>query len=160
MVGLVSDPKAVARHEVETQRPRLVELSRRIHANPELKWEETRSSTWTAEALAAGGFQVARPEGLPTAFVARNGAGPLHVAICAEYDALPGIGHACGHNIIASAAVGAGLALAPVADEVGLTVSVMGTPAEEGGGGKIAMLERGLFEGVHVAMMVHPAPFD
>lgn len=160
MVGLVSDPKAVARHEVETQRPRLVELSRRIHANPELKWEETRSSTWTADALESGGFQVARPEGLPTAFVARNGAGPLHIAICAEYDALPGIGHACGHNVIASAAVGAGLALAPVADEVGLTVSVMGTPAEEGGGGKIAMLERGLFEGVHVAMMVHPAPFD
>jgi amidohydrolase len=156
----VTDSKAVARHEVETQRLGLVELSRRIHANPEVKWEEARSSTWTAEALESRGFQVARPEELPTAFVARTGAGPIHVAICAEYDALPGIGHACGHNVIASAAVGAGLALATVADEVGLTVSVMGTPAEEGGGGKIAMLERGLFEGVHVAMMVHPAPFD
>jgi len=156
----VKDPKAIARHEVETQRLSLVELSRRIHANPEVRWEEVRSSTRTAEVLEAGGFQVARPEGVPTAFVARIGTGPLHVAICAEYDALPGVGHACGHNVIASAAVGAGLALVPVADEVGLTVSVMGTPAEEGGGGKIAMLEHGLFEGVHVAMMVHPAPYE
>jgi amidohydrolase len=86
----------------------------------------------------------------------------LHVGICAEYDCLPGIGHACGHNIIAASAVGAALAAAKVADEVGLTVSVIGTPAEEVGnaGGKILLLERGAFEGLHAAMMVHPAPFD
>ncbi len=86
--------------------------------------------------------------------------GPLHVVVCAEYDALPGVGHACGHNIIAAAAVGAGAALAPVADDVGLTVTVLGTPAEEGGGGKILMLDQGAFEGAHAAMMVHPWPED
>src|SRR5262249_58730566 len=98
--------------------------------------------------------------GVPTAFLARAGSGPLHVAICAEYDALPDIGHACGHNLIAALAVGAGLAAAHVADEAGLTVSVVGTPAEESGGGKILLLERGAFDGGHAAMMVHPAPFD
>jgi amidohydrolase len=97
---------------------------------------------------------------LPTAFSARFGSGPLHIGICAEYDALPGIGHACGHNVIAAAAVGAGLGLARVADEVGLTVTVLGTPAEEGGGGKILMLERGAFEGIDAAMMVHPFPTE
>lgn len=101
-----------------------------------------------------------RPGGLDTAFVATAGSGPLHLGICAEYDALPGIGHACGHNIIAAAAVGAGLALADVADDLGLTITVYGTPAEEGGGGKIAMLKAGLFDGIHAAMMVHPAPAE
>lgn len=84
----------------------------------------------------------------------------MHIVVCAEYDALPGVGHACGHNIIAASAVGAGAALAAVADDVGLTVTVLGTPAEEGGGGKILMLERGAFEGVHAAMMIHPWPED
>jgi amidohydrolase len=84
----------------------------------------------------------------------------LHVAICAEYDALPGIGHACGHNIIAASAVGAGLALATVADDLGITVRVLGTPAEEGGGGKILMLERGAFDGAHLALMIHPGPWE
>ncbi len=99
---------------------------------------------------------------LPTAFRARRGSGPLHIAICAEYDALPGIGHACGHNVIAAMAVGAGIAAASLADDLGLTVSVLGTPAEEVGdaGGKILMLERGAFDGVHAAMMVHPTPVD
>ena len=97
---------------------------------------------------------------LPTAFVATAGSGPLHIGICAEYDALPGIGHACGHNVICAAAVGAGLALQGLADDLGLTVTVFGTPAEEGGGGKILMLERGAFAGVHAAMMVHPAPLE
>ena len=82
------------------------------------------------------------------------------LAVCAEYDALPGVGHACGHNIIAAAAVGAGLGLAGLADELGLTVRVLGTPAEEGGGGKITMLENGVFEDVHAAMMIHPWPTE
>ena len=99
---------------------------------------------------------------IPTAFVAqrRLRKRPSHIAICAEYDALPGIGHACGHNIIAAAAAGAGIAAARIADDVGLTVRVIGTPAEEGGGGKILLLERGAFDGVHASMMVHPAPAD
>jgi amidohydrolase len=155
------DAKAAAREAIEQARDTLVPLSHRIHANPELAFEEERAATWLCEALVGGGFAVDRGVcELPTAFVARAGSGPLHVAICAEYDCLPGIGHACGHNVIGSAAVGAALALRRVADDVGLTVSVIGTPAEESGGGKILLLERGAFRGVHAAMMVHPAPVD
>ncbi len=113
--------------------------------------------------LADAGFTVQRGIcDLPTAFIARAGNGPLHIGICAEYDCLPGIGHACGHNIIAAMAVGAAIAAAKVANDVGLTVSVIGTPAEEAGdgGGKILLLERGGYTGMHAAMMVHPAPFD
>ncbi|MDQ3570337.1 MAG: M20 family metallopeptidase [Actinomycetota bacterium] len=155
------DTKAAARKAVEGASDGLVELSHRIHANPETMFEEEKSSRWVAEALDAGGFSVDHGVcDLPTAFVASAGHGPLTVAVCAEYDALPGVGHACGHNVIAAAAVGAGLALGPLADDLGLTVKVMGTPAEEGGGGKILMLERGAFEGVNAAMMVHPAPVE
>lgn len=153
--------KARARRAVEAAGDSLVELSHRVHAHPELGFEEVRSSAWVAEALSSGGFSVDMGvAGLPTAFSASAGSGPFTVGICAEYDALPGIGHACGHNIIAASAVGAGLALAPLADELGITVKVFGTPAEEGGGGKVIMLERGTFAGVHAAMMVHPAPLD
>ena len=98
--------------------------------------------------------------GMPTAFCAELGSGPLVVAVCAEYDALPGVGHACGHNIIAASAVGAGLGLAPLADQLDLTIRVLGTPAEEGGGGKVTMLEHGVFDDVHAAMMIHPWPTD
>jgi amidohydrolase len=139
----------------------LIELSHTIHAHPELSYEEERAARWTAGALADGGFTVSEGVGdLPTAFSAEFGSGPMVVAVCAEYDALPDVGHACGHNIIAASAVGAGLGLAAVADELGLTVRVVGTPAEEGGGGKILLLERGVFEGVHAAMMVHPWPTE
>jgi amidohydrolase len=155
------EPKEAARASVARHEATLVALSHRIHAHPELCFEETRSAAWAAGALSDGGLAVETGVGdLDTAFVARAGSGPLHLAICAEYDALPGVGHACGHNIIAATAVGAGLALAPLADDLGLTISVVGTPAEEGGGGKIYMLERGVFAGMHAAMMVHPAPFD
>jgi amidohydrolase len=157
------DAKSAARERFELARDGLIELSHRIHAHPELGFEEERSSAWLCEALADAGFEVEKGIcDLPTAFRARFGSGPLNIGICAEYDCLPGIGHACGHNIIAAAAVGAALAAAKVADEVGLTVSVIGTPAEEVGnaGGKILLLERGAFRGIHAAMMVHPAPFD
>jgi len=155
------DAKAGARERLATVRDDLVALSHRIHAHPEFGFEEERASTWLAETLDAAGFKVARGVcDLPTAFVAEAGSGPLCIAICAEYDCLPGIGHACGHNIIAAMAAGAGIAAARVADDVGLTVRVVGTPAEEGGGGKILLLERGAFAGVHAAMMVHPAPVD
>lgn len=157
------DAKAGARERFDAVRDSVITLSHRIHATPELGFEEEHSSTWIAEVLADAGFAVTKGIcALPTAFVARAGSGPLHIAICAEYDALPGIGHACGHNMIAAMAVGAGIAAAHVADDVGLTVSVIGTPAEEVGdaGGKILLLERGAFSDAHAAMMVHPAPFD
>lgn len=157
------DAKAGARERLNTAQQTLIDLSHRIHANPELGYEEEKASRWLAEALDGAGFAVEMGIcDLPTAFIARAGSGPLHIAICAEYDCLPGIGHACGHNLIAAMAVGAGLAAAQIADEVGLTVSVIGTPAEEVGdaGGKILLLERGAFEGQHAAMMVHPAPLD
>ena len=155
------DAKAAARDVVQGSDDRLIDLSHRIHANPELAFDEVQSSAWCADMLEAGGLDVERGIcDLPTAFVATAGSGPLTVAICAEYDALPGIGHACGHNVIATAAVGAGLALAGLADDLGLTVKVFGTPAEEGGGGKILMLDRGAFAGVNAAMMVHPAPIE
>ena len=115
----------------------------------------------TLTPLRARGFHIEAPVAdLDTAFVATYGSGELVVGICAEYDALPEIGHACGHNIIAASAVGAALALAEVADRCAITVKVFGTPAEESGGGKVLMLERGVFDGVAMAMMVHPGPFD
>jgi amidohydrolase len=150
-----------ARARVEAARDSLLALSHRIHDDPELGYEEEHAAAWLCEALDAAGLKVERGvAGLATAFAARAGSGPLHVAVCAEYDALPEIGHACGHNVIATAAVGAALALAPVADDAGITLTVLGTPAEEGGGGKIVMLEAGAFDGVHAAMMVHPAPYE
>ena len=154
-------PKDAARAEVEAAADSLVSLSHRIWDHPELAFEEERASRWTAEVLADAGFTVETGVAdLPTAYVAEAGSGPLVVGVCAELDALPTIGHACGHNMIAAAGVGAGLALARVADDLGLTVRVLGTPAEELGGGKIIMLERGAFDGLHLAMMVHPAPAE
>src|SRR6204780_5099859 len=101
----------------------IVGLSHRIHANPELGFEEVKASTWLAEMLADAGMAVTLGIcDLPTAFVARTGNGPLHIAICAEYDSLPGIGHACGHNLIAAMAAGAGIAVAKVAGEAGLSI--------------------------------------
>ena len=144
---------------VDARRDALAELSHRVHAANEIRFEERRSSEMVADALASAGFEVEKGVcDLETAFVATFGGGPLNIGICAEYDALPGIGHACGHNVIAAAAAGVGIALARVADDLGVTVRVLGTPAEESGGGKILMLDRGAFDGVHAAMMVHPCP--
>jgi amidohydrolase len=157
------EAKDAALQKLNTVRSRLIELSHQLHANPEVGFEEVKAASWITEILSEAGLEVkTRLCDLPTAFSAKAGRGSLHVAICAEYDALPGIGHACGHNIIAAAAVGAGIAASSVADEVDLTVSVIGTPGEEQGnaGGKILLLERGAFEGIHAAMMVHPAPLD
>src|SRR6476661_3800664 len=155
------DAKQAARLVVDDNNESLVALSHRIHAKPELCFEEVSAAEWTASALSDAGFAVETGVAdLPTAYVATAGSGPLTIGICAEYDALPGIGHACGHNIICASAVGAGLALLPLADDLGITLKVFGTPAEEGGGGKILMLERGAFDGVHASMMVHPAPTE
>jgi amidohydrolase len=153
--------KDAARAAVDGHLASLVELSHTIHAHPETSFEETRAAAWTADTLEAGGFSVTRgTSGMPTAFVAEAGSGPMVLAVCAEYDALPGVGHACGHNIIAASAVGAGIGLVGLADQLGLTVRVLGTPAEEGGGGQITMLEDGVFEDVHAAMMIHPWPTE
>jgi amidohydrolase len=140
---------------------RAVALSHRIHAAPELGFAEHLASGWVASDLEARGLDVSLGVcGLPTALTADVGPGPLTIAICAEYDALPDIGHACGHNIIAAAACLAAGALAPLADDLGIALRVLGTPAEEAGGGKVLMLERGAFDGVHAAVMAHPAARD
>lgn len=139
----------------------LVELSHAIHAEPELAFAEHRSCAKTQALVAERGFEVTLAAGgLDTAFRADFGSGPLVVGVCAEYDALPEIGHACGHNIIAASAVGTALALAEVADELGLTVALVGTPAEEAGGGKALLLEAGTFDDVAAAVMLHPGPTD
>jgi amidohydrolase len=140
---------------------RILKLSHDLHQNPEIAWEEHVSAARVAGELDDAGFTV-EPNyvGLPTAFRAHRGSGPLHLALCAEYDALPGLGHACGHNVIAAISTGAAVALSPFVDDLGITLSVFGTPAEEGGGGKIEMLERDAFAGVHAAAMVHPGPVD
>lgn len=148
--------------DVDQLAPTLREISSKIHAHPELRFEEHRAAAWLSEAAEGAGVTVERKlGGLSTAFRARigSGAGP-RVAILAEYDALPEIGHACGHNLIAAGALGAFLALAAQRGSIGGTVELIGTPAEEGGGGKIRLLEAGVFAGVDAAMMFHPFDRD
>ncbi|CAN7539326.1 amidohydrolase [Arthrobacter sp. LjRoot14] len=142
---------------VENWKPLVQAMAREIHDLKEISFEEVRSAEAAAALLAEGGFEVERGTGgLPTAFTASAGSGELTVALCVEYDALPDIGHACGHNLIAGASVAAALALQPYVDELGITLKAIGTPAEEHGGGKALMLERGAFDGVGLALMVHP----
>ena len=139
----------------------LLALSHSIHAEPELAFDEHRSCAMTQALVAERGFEITKaPADLDTAFRAEYGSGPLVVGICAEYDALPGIGHACGHNIIAASGVGTALALAEVADDLGLTVVLLGTPAEEAGGGKVLMLAAGVFDDIAATVMLHPGPID
>ncbi|MGW5641323.1 M20 family metallopeptidase [Saccharopolyspora sp. NPDC003752] len=153
--------KNAARTEVDRHADALIRLSERLHADPETAWEEHRAAAAVPELLDRAGFAVTSSYlGLDTAFHASFGTGPTRIALCAEYDALPGLGHACGHNLIAASSIGAALGLAAVADYAGVTVEVYGTPAEEGGGGKIELLDRGAFADVDLAMMVHPAPVD
>lgn len=164
-LAALSDPlgslKERTRGVVADVRAELVELSESLYGHPETAWHEIRSSAAVATLLERHGFTVVRGVAdLPTAFHATRGTGQRRVAFMAEYDALPGIGHACGHNLIAAMSAGAAVATAAVADELDLTVEVFGTPAEEGGGGKIEMLDRGAFEGLDFAMMAHPAPVD
>lgn len=155
------DLKATAKSRIDEKQDELLALSHQIHANPELGFKETQACEWISEALRNAGFEVKTGVfDLPTAFVARKGSGPLQLALTAEYDALPAMGHACGHNVIAASSVGAAIGLAAVADEIGATITVIGTPAEEGGAGKQILLDRGAFEGIHAVAMIHPAPWD
>jgi len=157
----VTSSDSVIATGVAALHPQLIALSRDLYDHPEIAWEEVRSARRVAGQLSEHGFDVTdRYCGLDTAFAARVGTGDLHIALCAEYDALPGLGHACGHNLISAITVGAATALAPLVDDLGLTLTVVGTPAEEGGGGKIELLERAGFHGQHAAMMVHPGPVD
>ncbi len=145
--------KAVDRLATDLER-----LSHKIHDNPELGYQEVKAAGWLTEFLAAQGFKVERGvAGVETAFRAtiETGEGPT-IAILCEYDALPGIGHACGHNVIAAAGAGAGAALAALKQQLPRgRIQVVGTPAEEGGGGKVRLVHGGVFKGVDAAMMIH-----
>ncbi|MFF2245782.1 amidohydrolase [Arthrobacter sp. NPDC058130] len=146
---------------LERWQPKILRLSHAIHADPELSGEEFRAAKRAAVLLRAAGFSFDGPQpAFPTAFSARYGSGELVVALCVEYDALPAIGHACGHNVNAASAVGAALALAAVADDLGITVKVLGTPAEETTGGKVDLIEEGFFDDVALAMMAHAGAED
>lgn len=149
--------KLKAKDAVELQRQQLVQLSLSIHDNPELGFEEEKASAWLTDYLEGCGFQVERGiAGLATAFRATYGRGSPRIALLAEYDALPKVGHGCGHNIIGVSAVGAGVASKSIIDQLGGSILVVGTPGEEGLGGKIDMVKAGAFDGIDVAMIIHP----
>jgi amidohydrolase len=159
----VDDVKDAVRAAVEARASDLVACSQAIWAHPELGYEERFAANSLCDLLDDGGFEVERAAyGIDTAFAGRagDGDGP-HVVLCCEYDALPKIGHGCGHNIIGTVGAGAGLSLLDHVDRLGGRLTVLGCPAEElGGGGKIRLLERGAFDGADVAMMVHPSVGD
>lgn len=147
--------------EVERRADLLIDASHQLHAHPELAFEEHFAHDLLSGIIEADGLEVQRHAyGLDTGFAASAGTDGPTIAVLCEYDALPGVGHACGHNIIGTAGLGAGLAAAALADELGGRVVILGTPAEEGGGGKVLMADQGAFEGVDAAMMVHPAGGD
>jgi amidohydrolase len=160
-----ADAKARLAAAVEGARDTILDLSHRIHAHPEPAFEEVRAATWIAEVLREHGFEVEHPAGsLATAIRAtkdggRGGAGP-RIGILAEYDALPGLGHGCGHNTMAASGVGAAIALAALADELPGRIVFLGTPAEERGSGKQIMIDDGLFEGLDAALLYHPCDRD
>jgi amidohydrolase len=147
--------------EVDALREGLVGLARRLFAHPEVGFQEEQASAWLCQYLEGHGFQVERGiYGLDTAFRAAYGGGQPTIAFLAEYDALPGLGHGCGHNLIAASAAGAGVAIRPAVEQWGGRVLVVGTPSEEALGGKGLMVQAGAFEGVDAAMMVHPGVRD
>jgi len=153
--------KAQVTREVDAHHHQLSELSLKIHANPELGFHEVSAADWLTRYLEENSFSIERGIcELPTAFRASYGQGKPAIAILAEYDALPDFGHACGHNLIATCAVGAGVASKPSIDQFGGSILVIGTPAEELYGGKVIMAHRGAFNNLDMAMMVHPETRD
>lgn len=153
--------KSRALAAIDAHAAELIALSHRIHAHPEVAYQEVQASGWLTAALREQGFDVTPGiASLPTAFRAVAGSGRPAVAILAEYDALPGIGHGCGHNIIATAALGAGIGVRAVIDQLVGSVQVIGTPAEEVYGGKVAMIREGAFAGLDAAIMTHPGTQD
>lgn len=161
-VDTADDLKRLATEVVDVLAADLVRISHLIHQHPELGYEEHFAADLLATALEDHGVEVERAAyGLDTSFAGRAGDEGPHVVVCCEYDALPTVGHGCGHNVIAAAGLGAGLALAPLATRVGGRLTVLGTPAEEmSGGGKKRLIEAGAFDHVDVAMMVHPEAGD
>lgn len=156
-MATIEERKAAALRAIDAAKGELLALSRDIHGYAETAFEEFRSAERLRGILASHGFRVGEVDGLPTAFVAEIGSGSPVAAVMAEYDALPEIGHACGHNIMASAAVGAAIGAASFIGESGGALRVLGTPAEEGGGGKAIMVDKGVFSGIDAAMIVHPS---
>jgi len=158
----MSEWKSRVREEVDRREVELREVSKDLFDHPEVKFEEVYACKRLAGVLREAGFEVeVGVAGLDTAIRAvhpSSSEGPT-VAILGEYDALPEIGHACGHNLIAAGGLGAALAVAAIKPELPGTLLFLGTPAEEGGGGKVTMIDAGLFEGVDAAMMFHPANF-
>ncbi len=154
-------PKKAAEAAFSSVEGELHEISRWLYENPEIRYQEFESSRRLAGFLEEKGFDVEYPAfGLETAFAANVGSTGPRVIICCEYDALPEVGHACGHNIIAAAALGAGVATAGLVDQLGIRVTVLGTPAEEGGGGKVELINAGAFTDAAASMMVHPSTRD
>lgn len=159
--SLLSEAKARLATEIDRRADTLVDVSHRIHARPELNYEERFAHKLLTGVLEDAGLAVTRSaRGVETAFEATAGTSGPTVAVLCEYDALPGIGHGCGHNVIAAAGLGAGLAAAALADELGGRIVVVGSPAEEGGGGKVRLIDGGAFDGIDAALMVHPADAD
>jgi len=149
--------KLKVKDSVELQRQQLIQLSLNIHDNPELGFEEEKASAWLTSYLEDSGFHVEQgTAGLATAFRATYGQGSPRIALLAEYDALPKIGHGCGHNIIATSALGAAVASKSIIDQLGGSIVVLGTPGEEVFGGKIDMVKAGVLKEIDVAMIVHP----
>jgi amidohydrolase len=147
--------------ELEAHRRQLRDLSLKIHDNPELGFKEVKASKLLTQYLEKNGFAVERGIcELDTAFRASYGQGKPTIAILAEYDALPQLGHACGHNLIAGIAVGGAVAAKAAIDQCGGSVMVIGTPAEEFYGGKVLMARRGAFDDIDMAMMAHPGAHD
>lgn len=153
--------KKRANSVIDSLRPDLIELSLKIHSTPEIAFQEEKSAAMIEDFLEANGFEVERGIcEIPTAFRGRFGSGEPRVAFICEYDALPGVGHGCGHNIIGTASAAAGVSVRSLMDEVRGTLLVIGTPAEEAAGGKVYMAARGAFDSLDCAMMVHPGNRD
>ena len=155
------DVHQAVREEVALRADALWGVASRLHADPEYAFAEHRAAALLSGELERAGFAVERGvAGMPTAFTARSGRGRPAVALLLEYDALPGLGHACGHNLIAAAGLGAALAVGAVAEESAGSVLAVGTPAEEGGGGKALEVAAGVFDGVDAALMFHPGVYS
>lgn len=153
--------KKAALRQVDSDRLQLKKIALQIHAHPEIGLQEFKASEWLTTYLEKKGFNVERGIcGMPTAFRASYGKGKPLIAVLAEYDALPGVGHACGHNLICTIALGAAIASKQAIDTYGGTILVIGTPAEEMQGGKIEMVNKGAFNDLDVALIVHPENFD
>ena len=157
----LEEVKTKIQKEIDNYSQSLIDLSHKIHENPELGWQEVKASGWLIDFLKENGFRVEQGiDDLPTAFRADYGNGKPVIAFMAEYDALPTIGHGCGHNIIAAAAIGAAMGAKILADENEATFVVLGCPAEELLGGKVVMVEKGAFDEIDAAMQIHAVTKD